>query len=436
MLKNRLFWKMLIIFWVIFILTFQVILTLSLWYSEKRGEKGLFYRVAVVQLSAAASIVENFGVDKFNTISANWTPEDKQQITVLPLTPEYRWTESDDKIDRTIRAPDGKRYVISYDLESTRKPRGHFFFNIPNPLITLGIVSGLIFSLLLGWSISRPINQIRAAFKCVSQGDLSVRLFPKMQQRYDEFSDVAKDFDSMAEHLDVLVKARDELLHDVSHELRTPLARLQLAIGLAQQNPEPGNVVNALERIELESQRLDKMIGEILAFSRSEPDQSDAVNFFDLIALVRLIIDDANFETQKTNVIVTLNYDRSVENHSIIKGNADLVRRAIENVIRNAIRYSQDDKPVNVTISRQVNQLVIEVRDYGPGVDENKLLSIFEPFVRLKSSLSGKGYGLGLAIAKKVVTAHGGKISAKNAKDSQGGLVITITLPFLRIDNY
>lgn len=296
---------------------------------------------------------------------------------------------------------------------------------MPTPILLMGICVGLVFSLFLAWNLTRPMKLLRQGFFRVSQGDLSVRLFKKLKPRRDELSELGKDFDMMVEQLNILISDRQALLHDVSHELRTPLARLQLAIGLAQQNKQ--NIDTALARIELESERLDQLIGEILNYSRAEMNNRTD-EYFDLKELIGVVVNDANYEANHQSIEVEFNL--SSINHSIVKGNSEQIRRAIENIIRNAIRFSNAGQTVEVSLKEAGKYLQIEVKDRGPGVDASKLSSIFEPFVRIQSAQLGKGYGLGLAIARKTVIMHNGTIQANN-RDG-GGLVVTIKLPYWR----
>jgi len=246
-----------------------------------------------------------------------------------------------------------------------------------------------------------------------------------MGKRHEELSDGARDFDSMAERLQVLVKAREELLHDVSHELRSPLARLQLAIGLARQNPS--NVESSLSRIEHEAGRLDKMIGELLALSRTESSEIPDEEYFDLYGLVEAVVNDARYEAQLPGVEIALFPESADDLDYTVKGNAELMRRAVDNVVRNALRFSARGQTITVSLAQVEEYLQIEVADQGPGVEEDKLSSIFDPFVRVKSPLSGKGYGLGLAITRKVMLAHEGKVDARNAQPH--GLIISLQVP-------
>ena len=266
------------------------------------------------------------------------------------------------------------------------------------------------------------MRQLRGGLDRVAQGDLSVRLFPKMRRRHDELSDVARDFDTMAERLELLVSAREQLLHDVSHELRSPLARLQLAIGLARQNA--GNVETSLKRIEHESGRLDKMIGELLALSRAEHSSLPDEEYFDLYGLVDAVVSDARYEAQVPGVDIVLQAESDVE--YTVKGNAELMRRAVDNIVRNALRFSSHGQRVTVALTRVDNQLQIAVSDQGPGVEEAKLSSIFDPFVRVKSALSGKGYGRGWRSPARWCWRTAA-VEARNG--DKEGLVITLRIP-------
>lgn len=157
-----------------------------------------------------------------------------------------------------VNGPDGERYWVSFDAQRLRDetyaPRPMLILNIPEPLVWMAGLGGLLFSGVLAWNLTRPLNRLRASFDRVSQGDLSIRLLPDMKRRHDELSDVARDFDAMVERLEVLVSSCEQLLHDVSRELRSPLARLQLAIGLAHQNR--ATIDTSLQRIEGEAARI------------------------------------------------------------------------------------------------------------------------------------------------------------------------------------
>lgn len=433
-MNRRLFWKILIIFWIIFVIAFQTIWVAFSFYVETNRAQFSFVHIPtqvnmIAQLlhisgkAAAQKFIRNLpepeqsnfqiiSVEQFENLLAE---ADKNNINEPEVHTQYR---------QVAVAPNGTSYLISFsNMEEMMQDRA--LFNMPIPLVFMGLFSGLVFSLLLAWNLTRPMKLLQKGFYRVSQGDLTVRLFSRLKSRYDELSDLARDFDAMVEKLNILITGRQQLLHDVSHELRTPLARLQLAIGLAQQNQQ--NIENAMSRIELESQRLDQLIGEILSFSRPNSIQP-LDEYFDLKDLMQIVIGDTSYEAKPQGIgIISI---LSPLSNSIIKGNAEQIRRAIENIIRNAIRFSKAGQDIQVTLREMGKYLQISVRDHGPGVEDHKLSSIFEPFVRIQSTQGGKGYGLGLAIARKIIHSHSGTIHARNAE--YGGLIVSIKVPYWR----
>ena len=437
--RGRLFWKILLGFWLIFLLITQLVwVGFSLYGSHHEPpEDSMAHRMADIQLGSAASVMKRGGLPALHALMADWSADQRQFFSYLPETGSEQASPAQKNlsppfafITQQVILPDGRTYLLRFDMESLHRfshsgPRGSIL-HMPSPLFWLGLAVGLLFSLLLAWNLTRPMRQLRWAFARVAQGDLTVRLYPVMRRRYDEITDVARDFDAMAERLQVLVSAREALLHDVSHELRSPLARLQLAIGLAHQNPK--NVGSSLDRIEHEAGRLDRMIGELLALSRAENQGSLGEDYFDLLGLLEAVVNDARYEAQVPEVDIRL-VAHQPEDYTV-KGNAEMMRRGVENIVRNALRFSIQGQQVMVVLTREDPWLVITVTDQGPGVDESKLSSIFDPFVRVNSPLAGKGYGLGLAITRKVVLAHGGQVEAHNAPG--GGLVIRILVPHWR----
>ena len=394
-MNRRLFWKILIIFWGIFYLTFQLTWIGFSFYIQNRDAKTYYHIPTKVEM--IAQLLQISGErEAVNFISHLPEPERLCfSITLSNAQDEHIKVVSNDLKDgsfiyqKTAIAPDGIIYLITFK-DSNKNYSNGSIFNLPIPMFLMGITGGLLFSLFLAWNLTRPMKLLRQGFFRVSQGDLSVRLYEHLKLRHDELSELAKDFDSMVEQLDILITDRQVLLHDVSHELRTPLARLQLAIGLAQQNKQ--NIDNSLARIELESQRLDALIAE------------------------------------PQHIIINFSLEPII--HSIIKGISDQIRRAIENIIRNAIRFSQKEQQIDIHLKEVGKYLQVVVSDHGPGVDVHKLSSIFEPFVRIQSPQLGKGYGLGLAIARKSITMHNGSIQAKNRESR--GLNMTIKLPYWR----
>jgi len=289
--------------------------------------------------------------------------------------------------------------------------------------IAAAIAASLLFAVLLAWYFSRPIRALRLAFEAAAGGDLAPRFDNASGKRSTELNDLGRDFDRMTARLRSLIDGQTRLLHDVSHELRSPLARLQAAIGLAHQQPD--KIGASLERIERESVRMDKLVGELLTLSRLEAGALNAAQEeIDMAELLAQIADDARYEAASQGSTVALHG----EAEAMVIGQADLLARAIENVVRNAIKHGGEGKAVQLELEPlpESRQLRIRVLDEGPGVAAEDLDDIFQPFFRGSSAGAG-GHGLGLAIAKHVVEAHGGSIKAANR--TLGGLAVEIVLP-------
>ena len=287
-----------------------------------------------------------------------------------------------------------------------------------------------IFCFWLARHITGPVVQLREAAGQIADGRLSTRVSPALHRRRDEIGLLAQHFDRMAERIESLVTAQQRLLGTVSHELRSPLTRLSLAAGLVRQCSSE-ETSEYLDRIELETEHLDKLIAQLLTLSRIESgaDVGLAKEEIDLGGLIQEIAVDGNFEARARSCIVCLGPLESC----ITTGIADQLRRAIENVVRNAIRYTKAHSQVEITMRRAgewpVPTAVIHVRDYGPGVPDTDLAKIFMPFYRVPSADGStiNGTGLGLAITERIVRMHRGKIRAINAPD--GGLIVELTLP-------
>jgi two-component system OmpR family sensor kinase len=292
----------------------------------------------------------------------------------------------------------------------------------PWQLIAIGVVTSLAFSLLLAWYLTRPIRSLRWAFDAAAAGRLDTRVSPRMGRRRDEIADLGRDFDRMALQLQKLVSAQRRLLHDVSHELRSPLARLQAAIGLARQNP--AKLETSLERIEREANRLEHMVGEVLALARLESGTATRPKErIDLAYLAANIAEDARFEAEA----VGRGLKFSADGDAPVMGDPDLLHRAIENVVRNAVKFTREGTSVEVIVHTTTDAAVLTVSDQGPGITSAELAKVFDPFYRGEAGNGAPGFGLGLAIAQRAIDAHGGEIRAANAP--RGGLQVEIELP-------
>jgi len=289
-------------------------------------------------------------------------------------------------------------------------------------LIVIGIATSLAFSMLLAWYLVRPIRSLRWAFDAAAAGRLETRVSPLMGRRRDEIADLGRDFDRMAQQLQNLVSSQRRLLHDVSHELRSPLARLQAAIGLARQNPQKLDA--SLERIEREATRLDGMVGEVLTLARLESGTASRTKErIDLAYIAASIAEDARFEAEAAKRGLRFN----ASGDAPVIGNADLLHRAVENVVRNAVKFTREGTTVDVRVHTTRSAAILIVTDHGPGITPSELEKVFDPFYRGDAGQGTAGFGLGLAIAQRAVDAHGGAIRAANV--AGGGLQIEIELP-------
>lgn len=289
-------------------------------------------------------------------------------------------------------------------------------------LASISLLVSLLFSGLLAWYFTRPIRELRQAFSAVAAGDLQTRVSAGMQSRHDELADLGQSFNQMTEQLSQLVNAQQQLLHDVSHELRSPLARMQAAIGIAQQRPE--KIPESLARVEHESVRIDMLIGDLLKLSRLESlSQTQSPQRFNLLDLLQQVVIDARFEAERKQVQIDF---QPPPDSLIYQGQPELLHRAVENVLRNAVSFTPDNSTIYLTVAQSAQQLTITIRDQGPGVRENALDEIFTPFYR-GTSQRDDSTGLGLTIASRAVAAHQGTITAENHPD--GGLSVTIQLP-------
>jgi two-component system sensor histidine kinase CpxA len=267
--------------------------------------------------------------------------------------------------------------------------------------------------------IGRPLRQLRETVMRFGSGDLEARTGLR---RRDEFGDVARSFDEMAERIQTLLTAERQLLQDISHELRSPLARRSVAVELARTSADRGA---ALDRIKKEAQRISLLVGELIEMTRAEGDPAERKSAaVDLKELLEELLDDLLIEADEKGIQL----ERDLQGPIVMQADAELLRRAIENVLRNAIRYSPAEEQVRVRLLREGDEALVIVRDFGPGVPEEMREKIFRPFFRVEDDRARRsgGVGLGLAIAQRAVHLHHGRISARNA---DMGLEVTIRVP-------
>ncbi|MGZ4812280.1 MAG: ATP-binding protein [Terriglobales bacterium] len=286
------------------------------------------------------------------------------------------------------------------------------------------LLSGLICYLLTLY-LTRPILRLRQATHELSAGDLSARAPAELERRRDELGELVSDFNQMANRIEQLMISQRQLISDISHELRSPLARLNVALGLARQRAGE-EATSALDRIEREAERLNEMIGKLLSLARMQgaagpPDKTHVR----LDEIVKEVAEDAEFEAQERSCAV-----RMVGNiKCTAEGSPELLRSAVENVVRNAVRYTASGSEIEITLANHDSTAEITVRDHGPGVPDSELQNLFRPFYRVGNARERDtgGAGLGLAIADRAVRLHGGTVAAANAPG--GGLVVKIRVP-------
>lgn len=329
-----------------------------------------------------------------------------------------------------VEGPASERFVIIFAptpmpgglgfLFPLTQTRPYLFFIVillMTSLVCFGLASGLV----------APVVRLRDATRRIAAGDLSARTGFASRTPGDELEALARDFDTMAGRIETLVSVERRLLRDISHELRSPLARMNVAISLARDRsgPEAGPM---LDRIERESERLNQLISQLLMLARLEGEvRQIELERFDLAEVVDRVVADARFESQAAGREVA----RIGETELEFDGNAALIESAIENVVRNALRFGPAGEQVELDLARdpKTGHAVVSVRDRGPGVPQDQLEAIFRPFHRVSDARdrASGGVGLGLAIAQRAVAVHGGTIEARNCAD--GGLLVEIRLP-------
>ena len=334
-------------------------------------------------------------------------------------------------IDRRHMLEEGAYLAPPPGMKEPPPPGGTPHGHRPPPVETafelaIDLAASLSCAMLLAWLFSKPIRSLHFALRDAAAGNLDIRVADRMGPGMDEMKELGIEFDRMIERLKTMITAQRRLLNDVSHEIRSPMARIQAAIGLAHQQPD--QALPLLERIERESVRIDRLIGELLALSRLQAGVDNRLyEEIDLRELVSDIVDDARFEASAKGRFIQI----GSEIDGAVRGNVELLRRAVENVVRNAIKYSHRGGTVTIDTTQGAagGTAVISVQDAGTGVPESDLANIFDPFFRSSAHQRKEGSGLGLEIAKRVVETHGGAIRASNVPT--GGLRVDIELPLL-----
>ena len=371
---------------------------------------------------AAARRLEFFNREAMTVMGAPGAPP--------PGTEPWRMEQSAPGNFRPQRAapqivgPDGATYTV---LVVPRRASIFGALSLPGISLTILCIALAVSAVASWWlaqHLSSPIRRIQAGARALASENLEARVSAGLEGRKDELAVLARDFDAMADRLRANRGAITRLLRDISHELRSPLARMRVALGLARQSPSDSP--RQLDRLEGEIERLDVLISQVLKLARLHGSEAPlARDNFDIGEVLEEVVRDANFEGAVKNCKVR--HLGAAE--CLVHGNRELLRSAIENVLRNAVRYSPAGGLVDVAVERGDGGLSIVIGDRGPGVPGSDLERIFEPFYRVAESRDRDtgGEGIGLAITAQVMIAHGGSATAKNRIG--GGLEVLLRLP-------
>jgi two-component system sensor histidine kinase CpxA len=343
--------------------------------------------------------------------------------------------------DEALQQLNDRRTVMDIQTHEDSEGRTYTIYTVkrtpPNTILAPGpagtalrlaaaaLISAVI-SFFLARSLSMPLEQLSVASRRIAVGDFETRAGHSLLERKDEFGQLATDFDLMVERLQAMQQANQRLLQDVSHELRSPLARLTVALEIARKKGAP-TVKSELDRIELESERLGALVNDVLSLLReSSESTSKADEEIELNTLLNDLVEVVNYEIPVGKPGIAWKPIETI----LYRGERELLWRAMENLLRNALRHTDSDNGVILSLKRERKQVHMSVRDFGPGVPEGELDKIFEPFYRVQEARDrgSGGHGLGLSIAANAVRRHGGLIDARNADD--GGLIVRIRLPF------
>lgn len=398
---------------------------------KDRGDDGLNEFLNRIRQSEIIGEVDIIGENGKTYMSEGAVAEHYQDLVTRTLasdTVEYEFAQPETALTaRTVEFVGGERYVLIVRWE---RPKFTPFFG-ESPLRYFRYFALLITAFLLCWALARylssPIGKLRKATLKLAEGDLTVRVAGEIGERRDEISALAKDFDLMAERIESLIISQKILSRDVSHELRSPLARMNVALEIAKKKASP-EMGPDLDRIENESSRLNDMISRLLTLSKLESGSQDfEKHVINLKRLIEQVADDADFEAKaKNRFVLTEEMD-----DCRIMGDENLIQSAIENVLRNAVRYTKEESAVRINLRSTEKWAVVTITDEGGGVPEKELANLFKPFYRVGEARDrgSGGIGLGLAIAEQAVRLHKGSIVAKN---TEKGLEITISFAHSR----
>lgn len=450
--------KLFICFWLIIILTIGITRLVS----EQFRTKSFIVPTHQIDVGKVNRLAKRLKHNSLSTPEAAFSllpPKDSREILLKNSTTNQVWSSKkwqispleEFLIDNKLESATTVKFEFyrmtgpaTFDINgddyqvflASRDQKTHFGNIIRRMPAWLRIGIPLIISSILLWlltrSLTKPLIAMQKAAARFGDGEFDARV-ALIAQRNDEIGDCAASFNLMAEKLEQNIGAHQRLMADVSHELRSPMTRLQIALGLAQQdNIEQSALHKHLQRCELEVARLDEMIANVLSLSRMENTISQMeLMSVDLQQLLSLCIEDAQYIANENSISINFKSSEAF----LIDADANLLSSAFNNILINAIKYSHPNDEIMVTLSKNSRFYVIEITDTGIGVPADDLVKLFEPFYRVAQARDRAtgGTGLGLAIAKQAIVAHNGSISVDN--NHQGGLTVTIELPVINTQN-
>jgi len=450
-IRINLFWKILLLFWLVFV----VVLTFNLFFTHLNSETiryrplppHLHHQLEKVRVRLGhilekrpgtkkrrnkflrdTYLIDKNGKDYFNKSLPDILVQLDKRVRKndIPMTAFKKQNLYFGGLPFDSKTGSFNIYISQRFSILSRGYFGVFIREFSHNLLISTFLVSFPTSFLLAWLFTRPIKKLRLAIKEMSENLSERKNLESLVKRRDEFGELARDFDSMAEHLDKILVSKNRLLSDVSHELRSPLARLQIALGLAHKKQQQPTESTELERIKLEADRMNQMITGLLDYSKMDTQyEKHEKQSFDLSELVTILMDDATFELQEKNIQI----ESILQPGLMISAIKPMLVSCIENIIRNAIRYADKKIKIECQLDPSTRQIIISISDDGKGIPNGQQERIFEAFYRPEKDRSRQsgGVGLGLSIAKKAVDAHNGTITAENIQPH--GLKISICFP-------
>jgi len=450
-IKSNLFWKILLWFWLSFILVFVINLFILQLNNTSISQQKLPPHLTK-QVFAAKERIEKYFSKQANQhkaehprykniylLSEQGTDRLGKPVPKLVLSLDVYMNKTQQLVSLVtkekvlfggasieIAGQTYRLYISRVFKYVSRTYLTNFFREFAYSILISTFLISFPLSFLLAWFVVSPINRLKQASRDISKNIKNTKTLKPLLDRKDEFAELAGDFEAMRSQLEQQLNARTRLISDVSHELRSPLVRMQIAIGIANNNLNKDKQNTELERIRLEADRMNVMLTELLDFTKidnlQEHQDTESININHLFSI---LVNDAKFEAQQVGVYI----DADIKGNFSIMGNTMGLSSCLENIVRNAIRYAKKNVVLCCQMNEQENTVIITITDDGDGVPEEDIKHIFDAFYRpeLDRSRESGGVGLGLSIAKKVVDVHCGKIWAENMKPR--GFSVHIALP-------